>query len=87
MHSILPFLLLGIGIDDMFVIMQSFTNIIKVIILLFSCHCFFTHLKSIFCAEVFTVTFFEKDSGFGWKLEDFEFRAELTVRKTRNRLA
>ena len=27
MNSILPFLLLGIGIDDMFVIVQSFTNI------------------------------------------------------------
>ncbi len=27
MHSILPFLLLGIGIDDMFVIVQSFTII------------------------------------------------------------
>jgi hypothetical protein len=25
----------------------------------------------------------EKDSGFGWKLEDFEFRAALTVRKNR----
>jgi hypothetical protein len=28
----------------------------------------------------------EKDSGFGWKLEDFEFRAALTVRKNRPRL-
>jgi hypothetical protein len=27
MHSILPILLLGSGIDNMFVIMQSFTNI------------------------------------------------------------
>ena len=40
MNSILPFLLLGIGIDDMFVIVQSFMNI-KVYILvnmLFNCH-------------------------------------------------
>ena len=27
MNSVLPFLLLGIGIDDMFVIVQTFTNI------------------------------------------------------------
>ena len=26
-HSILPFLLLGIGIDNMFVIVQSFSNL------------------------------------------------------------
>ena len=35
MNSILPFLLLGIGIDDMFVIVQSFTNI-KVSFIVFS---------------------------------------------------
>ena len=35
MNSILPFLLLGIGIDDMFVIVQSFMNI-KVRNLLFN---------------------------------------------------
>ena len=35
MNSILPFLLLGIGIDDMFVIVQSFMNI-KVRDLLFN---------------------------------------------------
>ena len=29
MHSILPFMLLGIGIDDMFVIVQSYDNIVK----------------------------------------------------------
>ena len=27
MHSILPFLFLGIGLDDMFVIVQSFSNL------------------------------------------------------------
>ena len=27
MHAILPFMLLGIGIDDMFVIVQSFDNL------------------------------------------------------------
>lgn len=27
MHAILPFLCLGIGIDDMFVIMQCFSNL------------------------------------------------------------
>ena len=27
MHSVLPFLLLGIGIDDMFVILQSYDNV------------------------------------------------------------
>ena len=29
MHSSLPFLLLGLGIDDMFVIVQSFDNLTK----------------------------------------------------------
>ena len=36
MHAILPFLCLGIGIDDMFVIMQCLHNIKYVSMLLFS---------------------------------------------------
>ena len=36
MHAILPFLCLGIGIDDMFVIMQCLHNIKYVCMFLFS---------------------------------------------------
>ena len=29
MHAIIPFLMLGIGIDDMFVIVQCYNNVVK----------------------------------------------------------
>ena len=42
MNSILPFLLLGIGIDDMFVIVQSFENIKVYMLMNLLFNCLFT---------------------------------------------